>query len=372
VICGPPDAREFVESAGVEFRPIGVSVRQFLTANAQAVTGNAAKLAGATGSYFKTVIEKQFEMLPEATRGADLIVGAGVQIAGGSVAEYLGIPYRYVCYCPAMIPSAAHAPFVVEWQDLPPWLNRALWWGFRALDWPIRRSLNRHRARLGLAPARSAFEHLLATNVLLASWRELAPMPADSPYAAEQVGYLHPELGDPLPEKLEDFLESGPPPVYLGFGSMTDPNAARTTQVLLDTVSKLDCRAIVSQGWAGLGEGPLPEGVMTVPSVCHGRLFPRCAAVVHHGGAGTTSTAARAGVPQVVVPHLADQFYWARRISLLGLGPPGILRRRLDSACLAEALRFASEEVVVERARGMGESLRAQDPVARTVASLTS
>jgi UDP:flavonoid glycosyltransferase YjiC (YdhE family) len=271
-----------------------------------------------------------------------------------------------------MFPSATHAPFMLEWQTLPAWMNRALWWAFRAADWPMRRSLNEHRRRLGLAPLSSAFDHFLTAHPLLATWRELAPMPADSAYHCEQVGYLHPELGDPLPDKLESFLRSGPAPIYFGFGSMPDPNAAATTGILLDTVSQLGCRALVSQGWAGLGEGPLSEGVMMVPSICHGRLFPRCAAVVHHGGAGTTSTAARAGVPQVVVPHLADQFYWARRISLLGLGPPGVFRRRLDSRQLASALRHATEEVVVERAREIGESLRGQDPVARAVASLIS
>jgi sterol 3beta-glucosyltransferase len=134
----------------------------------------------------------------------------------------------------------------------------------------------------------------------------------------------------------------------------------------------LGTRALVSQGWAGLADGPLPDGVMAVPTLCHGRLFPRCSSIVHHGGAGTTSTAARAGVPQVIVPHLADQFYWARRVSLMGLGPPPVLRRRLCAAQLAAALHHASEEIVVERAREVGERLQGQDPLARAVGALLS
>ena len=370
MVCGPPDARDFVEAAGVEFRPVGISTRRFLTDNARAVTDGGLQLAGAFRSYFEIALDKQFEMLPEATHDADLIVGAGVQVAAGSVAEYHRVPYRYVSYCPGMFPSAAHAPFMLEWQSLPPWLNRFLWWAFRGIEIPLRGALNRQRGRLGLRPVSSAFDHFVTANPLLATWRELAPLPPDSAVAAEQVGYLHPEAGDPLPEKLESFLASGPPPVYIGFGSMPDADAERTTRVLLESVSRLGARALVSQGWAGLAEGPLPEGVMAVPSVCHGRLFPRCAAIVHHGGAGTTSSAARAGVPQVIVPHLADQFYWARRVSLLGLGPPPVLRRRLDAEQLANALRHAGEEIVTERAREIGHALQGQDPVARAVAAL--
>ncbi len=372
VICAPPDARDFVESAGVEFRAVGLSVRAFLTANSAAVTGSPIQLFKATRDYLGSVVDAQFETLPAAIRDADLIVGAGVQVAARSVAEHLGTPYRYVSYCPVMFPSADHAPFLCEWQTLPPWMNRALWWIFRACDLPMRRGLDHHRRALGLPPLESAFEYFLGGDPLLASWRELAPMPVDSDYRAEQVGYLHPELGAPLPKKLDAFLESGPPPIYFGFGSMTDPDAAATTRLLLETVSRLGCRALLSEGWAGLGEGALPEHVRVVPSLCHGRLFPRCAAVVHHGGAGTTSSAARAGTPQVIVPHLADQYYWARRISLLGLGPPPVFRRRLDAARLADAIRHTGEEIVGERARELGERLRAQDPLARAAAALTS
>lgn len=131
VVCGPPDARDFVAQAGVDFRPVGLSVREFLDANSKAVTGSPLKLGLAAARYFKAAVGKQFEMLPDAAGDADLIVGAGVQLAAGSVAECLGVPYRYVSYCPAMIPSAAHAPFMLEWQNLPGACNRAIWWAFR-------------------------------------------------------------------------------------------------------------------------------------------------------------------------------------------------------------------------------------------------
>jgi len=121
------------------------------------------------------------------------------------------------------------------------------------------------------------------------------------------------------------------------------------------------CRALVSEGWAGLGRVPLPEGVLAIGSVSHARLFPRVAAVVHHGGAGTTTTAARARVPQIVVPHVLDQVYWGRRVEALGLGPPAIRRTRLTAERLAEAIREAIlNEVIQERARELGSAILAR------------
>ena len=149
--------------------------------------------------------------------------------------------------------------------------------------------------------------------------------------------------------------------MYVGFGSMTDPDPGATTRALLEALSQIGCRALISRGWAGLADGPLPEGVLAIGPVSHATLFPRLAAVVHHGGAGTTTTAARAGVPQIVVPHIFDQFYWARRVAELGLGPPAPRRSRLTAQPLAESLAATLDnEVLLERARELGERLRSR------------
>jgi len=192
----------------------------------------------------------------------------------------------------------------------------------------------------------------------------LAPVPADCPVAHDQIRCLHPSRGEPLPEKLEAFLDSGPPPVYLGFGSMPDPHPTRTTRQLVEAVAGLGCRALISRGWADLGDGPLPEGVMAIGPVSHASLFPRVSVVVHHGGAGTTHSAARAGVPQIVMPHVLDQYYFARRVELLGVGPPALARRRLRPAALASLLGATLDnEWLAERARDLGERLAALGPV---------
>jgi len=365
VVCAPADARAPVEAGGFEFRSVSRSVRAFLEREAPAITGGALRQSRAAQRYFALAIEEQFENLPGATADADLVIGAGVQLAAPSAAELHGVPYRYVAYCPALLRSALHPPAAVRPQRLPAWANRLAWRGFVFdLNRRTRASIDHRRAILGLAPVADPYRYVLGDRpVVLACDARLGPAPPDFEQEVEQVGYLHPEPGEPLPAKLESLLESGPPPVYLGFGSMTDPDPAATTRLLVRAVAKAGRRAILSQGWARLGDVPLPGAIQLCGPVDHGRLFPRVAAVVHHGGADTTATAARAGVPQVPVPHLMDQFYWADRASRLGLATPGIPRRRLDAQLLANAIRECLDnEVLRERAREIGQELRAVEP----------
>ena len=126
----------------------------------------------------------------------------------------------------------------------------------------------------------------------------------------------------------------------------------------------LGCRAIISRGWARLGDGPLPHGVMAIGAVSHASLFPRLSAVVHHGGAGTTHTASRAGVPQIVVPHVLDQFYFARRVQTLGVAPPPIPRAKLNVARLAAVVRDTIEnQQLGARAADLARELADLGPV---------
>jgi UDP:flavonoid glycosyltransferase YjiC (YdhE family) len=175
----------------------------------------------------------------------------------------------------------------------------------------------------------------------------------------QAIGCLHPFREAPLPDKLRDFLAAGEPPVYVGFGSMTDPDPAASTRLVLDAIARAGVRAVISEGWAGLGGIALPADVMRVGVVDHASLFQRVSAVIHHGGAGTTTMAARAGAPQILVPHVLDQFHWGRRVERLGLGPPALPRRRLTAADLAAAIHSVLDnDVVVERAAELGARLR--------------
>jgi len=374
VLCAPPDFAEAARLRGLEFRAVGASIREYLTREAGILLASPLRLMREVERHGRRMLEAQMAALPEATRGADLVFAAGVEFGAASAAELHGVPYRYVAYCPAILPSAEHAPAMLPLPTLPRWLNRGTWRLLQA-GWNrrLRPALDAERARLGLPPVGDLLAHLAGERPILAADRELAPLPADVPFPVEQAPCLHPfEETGALPEKLESFLAEGPPPIYVGFGSMTDPDPATTTRRLLEAIASLGCRALVSRGWAGLAEGPLPAGVLAIDAVPHARLFPRVAAVVHHGGAGTTTTAARAGVPQVIVPHVLDQFYWARRVARLGLGPPALPRRRLRAEALARTLaEVIDNEILAERAREIGARLRAGLAAAAPPAALS-
>lgn len=359
-LCAPPDFRDAVEASGLDFRPVGTEVRSYLSRNAASVDGSTHRILRESLRYCLDGARRQFESIPEATAEADALIGAGVQLAAPSAAELHGIPYRYVAYCPGILPSSEHGPMTLPFQTLPPFANRFAWGMTRGFfSSVVRPWINSHRRALGLAPISDAVSHLLTDRIVIAADAGLASLPADAGLGARQVPALLPSPGAVLPEKLASFLETGSAPVYFGFGSMPDADPQRSTAILLGAIRAVGCRAVISKGWANLGGLPLPEGVIEVDAVCHARLFPRMAAIVHHGGAGTTTAAARAGVPQVIVPHVFDQFYWARRIEILGLGPPAVPRKRLRIDALADALRTVLEqEIVVARAREVGERLR--------------
>jgi len=363
-MCASPDAEALVSGHGIEFRAMPIDVREFIEANAALMVEGFARFRKAAASFFDEAMRQQFPALFEHTRDADLVIGGGIQLAAASAAEAHGIPHRLVAYCPTFLRSGDHPPFVVERQLRTPWLNRLLWSVFvPAYSWALRSTLADRRAELGLAPVAAVYDQLMAGGVLLATDPELAPSPADCPFPVEQLGFLFPPETEALPAKLDAFLDAGPKPVYIGFGSMPDPTPEATTRMLVESIGAAGVRAVISQGWGGLGCGPLPESVIVVGPVPHAKLFARVTTVVHHGGAGTTHTAARAGVPQLIVPHLLDQYYWAEVVRRRGLGPPAISRRQLTGNHLATFLIEATEnEIIAERARELGERMRTRDP----------
>jgi vancomycin aglycone glucosyltransferase len=374
VLCGPPDFAEDARARGVAFRPVGVSVRAYLEERAKILHGGALASLRAGERYVADHLERQMRELAAAIDGVEWVLSGGAQFAASSVAELRGARYRMVIYCPSLLRSPHQTPFAVQRGALPAWANRAAWWLVETfVNAALRGALDRARAAVGLGPARDIYRLLVGERPALAAETALAPVPPDLARAVLAIGCLHPFDPRPLPEKLERFLAAGEPPVYVGFGSMTDPDPGAATRTVLEAIRRAGVRAVISQGWAGLGRTPLPEDAMEIGPVCHASLFGRVAAVVHHGGAGTTTTAARAGAPQILVPHLLDQFHWAHRVERLGLGPPAVPRRRLDAERLAAALLAVRDnEVLAERAAELGARLRAElaarpDPAERVL-----
>jgi vancomycin aglycone glucosyltransferase len=356
-ICTARDFRGVCEQAGLGFRPIDVDA-EALVRSVGPKMFNPIHFIRIAGTMERPIREG----LDLAVRDVDVVVGSGAQPAARSYAEARGIRYLCAIYCPVGYRSPAIGPYWLTWQDAPRAVNRIAWaMQDRAFDFAIRSRINRLRKSLGLGPIGDSFDHISRTKPVLGAFDPLVAPPPSDFHDVKTTGFWFHDDPSPLPEAVERFLEAGEKPVYLGFGSM--PSASRTGRVVAEALRLSGVRAIVGSGWGSLSV--TSERVLTVGSVPHAKLFPRMAAIVHHGGAGTTAAATRSGVPQVIVPHLLDQYYWAHRVQRMGLGPRLESVGRATAAKLAAAIRDATSGRYDEAARAAGEALRATDGLAK-------
>jgi vancomycin aglycone glucosyltransferase len=358
-LCAPPDFGDWIEGLGIPFVPIGPQLRQ--TAKPSRTTARALPSPEQRRQMAQGTVAAQFATLPAAAEGCDVIVAAtALQIAARSVAEHRGIGYVYVSYCPITLPSPHHAPPVLAMLGEAPADgtadNRALWASdAQRLNDTWSESLNAHRASLGLAPVDDVRSHVFTDKPWLAADPALAPWPPTPDLDVLQTGaWILPDQR-PLSAELETFLDAGEPPVYFGFGSIRAPEDLSRT--MIETARALGRRAIVSRGWADLSLLDDEPDCISIGEVNQQALFQRVAVVVHHGGAGTTTAAGRAGTPQVVIPQHYDQHYFAERVGELGIGaahPPVV--PTTDS--LIAAVSHTLQTQVTARARSVADAIR--------------
>jgi vancomycin aglycone glucosyltransferase len=360
-VCAPPDFREWIESLGIPVTPIGPEVRKFAASRPMATQPQDPPTPEQRRQMVEATVATQFETITAASQGCDIIVAAtALQIAARSVAEKMGLRYIFVAYSPVVLPSPHHPP-----PPLPPLPgeappstndNRELWARdaarFNAL---FGAALNAQRASLGLASITDVRSHMLTERPWLAADPTLGPWPDAAGHAVFQTGaWILPDER-PLSRELDRFLESGAPPIYFGFGSTRAPQDAG--KVMLQAARALGRRAIVSQGWFDVSLVENEADCLSIGEVNVHALFSRVAAVVHHGGAGTTTAAALAGVPQVVIPSHYDQHYWAERVHSLGIGAAHAPSApTIDS--LASAIGRTLRPDVATRARSIAASVR--------------
>ncbi|ETS84585.1 hypothetical protein PFICI_02610 [Pestalotiopsis fici W106-1] len=190
----------------------------------------------------------------------------------------------------------------------------------------------------------------------------LIPKPNDWGNHIDIAGFYFLNLASnysPEPE-LAAFLEAGPPPVYIGFGSIVVDDPDGLTKKIFDAVASTGVRALVSKGWGGLGADSMgiPDGVFMLGNCPHDWLFQHVSAVCHHGGAGTTAAGINAGKPTIVVPFFGDQPFWGAMVAKAGAGPEPIPYKNLSAENLAEAIKTALKPETLERARELGEKIR--------------
>ena len=361
---------DLVRGQGLEFHTAGGDVEALLRRHGEVLVKHQERMLRTFLEFARAEADGLFDQTYEAARGADLIA-AGVHSAAPSVAEALGLPYRTLLFCPQMVPSRHHPPMGLPWLSLPALCNRILWWalrrGFHAM---LGDAINRRRRAWDLPPIGDVTAHLLTDRPIVASDALLGAPPPDASPGIVQTGSLALAEDGPLEPALERFLAAGEPPICAGFGSMPDGDPRGTTRAVIEAFETCGRRGLILSGWAGLGEGALPPTVFVAGSAPHARLFPRVALAVHHGGAGTTAAVARAGVPQIVVPHIADQHYWGRQVFERGLGSRPIARCALTAAKLARAIRdVLSRPEIADRAREIKAGLDRTDGVS-TLAQL--
>lgn len=385
-VAAPENLRGFVERAGVEYAP--------LHGNSQAIleseegqrwlrSGNVRAFMNSMAKIAREIDPQVFASGLEAARGADLVVGGTlIEELSATLAEHLRVPLAFAHTIPSE-PTGEYPSPIVTTARLPfAFMNRATYALVRKLAFPLHRdALNVFRRQLGLAPQTATVvgrARELGVPALQLWSRHLVPHAADADAQAVTTGSIRvpaavrARLGEAEPPAaLSAWLAAGPPPVYLGFGSMPMPSLEAFTRDVLTLADELDLRFVVCGGWNDTAAvahlaGPRAHFVRTVD---HAWLFPRCAAVVHHGGAGTTFAAAEAGVPSVVCSFFADQPFWGSRIAALGVGVH-LPFKRLNRRTMRAALQRALGNDVRSNAAALARRLRDEDGNTRALDAL--
>jgi vancomycin aglycone glucosyltransferase len=364
-IVAPANFVTWVRSFGLEAQSDGIDVEALLRSSGTGLQSLRWQLR-----YLTSNTPLFFEPVARVSEGCELIVGAGLQFAAASVAQWRNVPYAHAVFCPCATPNSATPPPNVRTQTLPRWINRLLWRaGGPLADLALGGPINRGRAILGLDALDNPIRQILDGRTILAADRDLAPPSADAPKSAVSTdAWLLDEPGT-LDARVEAFLQEGPAPIYIGFGSMVAPRAAELVEQAIAAVRAAGQRAVIAGGWAALETHVKDaDDVITVDNVPHSLIFPKVAAAVHHGGAGTTTAAARAGIPQILLPHILDQYYWAHRVRVLGLGPPALPVERVTVEVLSNRIsRAVNDPLIRERVNKLGPAVAARNGLTAAV-----
>ncbi|MBM4783353.1 MAG: glycosyltransferase family 1 protein [Archangiaceae bacterium] len=372
------DHEALVKGYGLEVTSIPVSVEAALRARE---TSAAVEGGGVIASFrafaelAKKAARATAELGLEASLGVDAVVtGFSAAALADGIARKLQVPLVQAYNVP-LTPTAAYPGALLPGLDFGGLSRRlghrltrqALWMTARSSANEVLREVLDARP-MGVVPP--DVSGLCDGPVLYGFSEAFLPRGPEWKGDVEVTGFWFVEESSAFapPPALEAFLEAGPPPVCIGFGSMTSEDPKTTTGLVLEAVKQAGVRCALLSGWAGLAPESLPPTVFLTKSIAHSWLYPRCSAVVHHGGAGTTAAALRAGVPAIVVPFHGDQPFWASRVQASGTGPAPIPKKQLSVKTLAAALAQATtDEAMKARCAALGARVRAEAGVARAV-----
>jgi sterol 3beta-glucosyltransferase len=339
---------ELVIANGVDFWSIEKSTEDMIRSEKMRKVLESGKLLASLAKMGKE-LKKNAELV--AKRTLEACVDANLVIAGvsglfiaHSIAEKLSIPF------------------------LTHFLTRQLFWqAYRPTDKIIRKEILGLTTYPMMGPFKSA--GLDKGEILYGLSPSVIPKPKDWGDNIHLTGFWFLDSTEDLEPtaELENFVESGSPPVYVGFGSMSNRKPEETADIVLQALKMTGQRAIMYSGWGSLQKSNVPSNVLMVDSAPHTWLFPRCSAVIHHGGAGTTAAGLRGGTPSIVVPFHGDQPFWGKLVAELSVGPKPIPHKKLTAKRLTQAIRDAQSAEIRERARELGAMIQKEDGTANAI-----
>ena len=384
-LCTSSTFETFITDHGLQYGYMNDALMKLMdTAEGRDAMENSNGTLGLVRTYIKLMRESQAlnkDLMLDSWQAAqaaqpDLVIYHPKALGGVHIAEKLGVPALLALPVPVSVPTGDFPAVGVPSLKLGPGYNRMSYqlinMGYRSYAGIV----NEFRQQLGLSPFPRSAGILNTANgapitVLHGFSQHVLPRPADWPQEAHVTGYwfLDSESGWEPSAALQTFLEAGPPPVYVGFGSMAGQNPQRLAQIVVEALQQAGVRGVVASGWGGLQASDLPDSIFSLDQAPHNWLFPRMAAVVHHGGAGTTAAGLRAGRPTLIVPFLGDQPFWGERVHTLKVGCQPIPQKKLTVEKLATALRELTSAPLIQRhAEALGERIRAEDGIAEAVA----
>ncbi|MEZ4672470.1 MAG: glycosyltransferase [Anaerolineae bacterium] len=379
-LAAPNNFDTFVERYGVEFAPLRADFYKLLDSpEGQALkSGNPIKVMQ---HMRKSVFPLMRYMLDDswpAAQDADAIIFHPKMFNAPHIGEKLNIPVIAAATLPMITPTGDFpAPGVLN-RDMGRVINRLSYSALGMTTVSFNGMLKEWRRNvLGLPEKSDVVKGYTLRGkpipVLYCYSPHVVPVPPDWDDTAHVTGYWWLEEKNdwkPSPE-LEQFLAAGAPPVYVGFGSMIAESPEVTTRTVIEALKQSGQRGVIASGWGGLRPADLPPNIHLLNEAPHDWLFPRMAAVVHHGGAGTTAAGLRAGKPSVICPFIADQPFWGSRVAALGAGPAPIPQKKMTAENLSAAIRLATGDTSMQRrAAEIGAKLQAENGVANAVAVL--
>ncbi len=326
-------------------------------------------------NFFDPAIEEMYTAAQQLCRENDIVIGHWIIHPLRVAAEKADTPYITVILNHASLPSRFLTPIGIP--KLGNWLN-PFWWKIVDLvvNLTLRDPVNELRIREGLPPLKSILNHGWDSHLLnlISVSPTICQRPPDWGSHHHVCGFFNmPEKAEEwqMPDDLQTFLEIGPPPVYMTFGSLApwkEPGLTETVQLLMEAAQLAGCRAIIQANLDGLEEIPQVENLHFLSKTPHNRIFPYCAAAVHHGGAGTTQSSTLAGCPSIIVEHFVDQVFWGNELHRLGVAPPVLHRRSVTPKKLAKAIsRVLDLPTMKAEAETMGRAMQKENGVQQAV-----